>query len=173
MTDSSVHKHFFQDITKGQIGKRGPGCCCSSEMTGCACPGARCGRVPRHGEQQCYLVVSNSNLRGKEKNYKTGKIFFDYAFFLKPWARTEWQLHITRFILQAFIFFSSLSICMGWPVYLRCTFSMQQKAVVWWNGSQHGIYCLIPSQVNEISARLGKDFTVTPSKLVQFDPGMK
>ncbi|NXA13983.1 FREM1 protein, partial [Sapayoa aenigma] len=27
-------------------------------------------------------------------------------------------------------------------------------------------------KVNEISAMLGKDFTVTPSKLVQFDPGM-
>ncbi|NXC17073.1 FREM1 protein, partial [Corythaeola cristata] len=30
----------------------------------------------------------------------------------------------------------------------------------------------ITVQVNEISAMLGKDFTVTPSKLVQFDPGM-
>ncbi|KAK2531209.1 Frem1, partial [Columba guinea] len=30
----------------------------------------------------------------------------------------------------------------------------------------------IAVKVNEISATLGKDFTVTPSKLVQFDPGM-
>ncbi|XP_010193932.1 FRAS1-related extracellular matrix protein 1 isoform X2 [Colius striatus] len=30
----------------------------------------------------------------------------------------------------------------------------------------------IAVKVNEISAMLGKDFTVTPSKLVQFDPGM-
>ncbi|NXC10324.1 FREM1 protein, partial [Orthonyx spaldingii] len=30
----------------------------------------------------------------------------------------------------------------------------------------------ITMKVNEISARLGKDFTVTPSKLVQFDPGV-
>ncbi|NWT01424.1 FREM1 protein, partial [Mionectes macconnelli] len=30
----------------------------------------------------------------------------------------------------------------------------------------------ITVKVNEISATLGKDFTVTPSKLVQFDPGM-
>ncbi|NXE98922.1 FREM1 protein, partial [Menura novaehollandiae] len=30
----------------------------------------------------------------------------------------------------------------------------------------------INMKVNEISAMLGKDFTVTPSKLVQFDPGM-
>ncbi|XP_048147949.1 FRAS1-related extracellular matrix protein 1 isoform X3 [Corvus hawaiiensis] len=30
----------------------------------------------------------------------------------------------------------------------------------------------ITVKVNEISARLGKDFTVTPSKLVQFDPGV-
>lgn len=56
-------------------------------MTGCPCPGARCGRVPRHGEQQYYLVVSNSNLRGNEKNYKRGKIFFDYAFFFKAMSK--------------------------------------------------------------------------------------
>ncbi|KFW92503.1 FRAS1-related extracellular matrix protein 1, partial [Phalacrocorax carbo] len=30
----------------------------------------------------------------------------------------------------------------------------------------------ITVKVNEVSAMLGKDFTVTPSKLVQFDPGM-
>ncbi|NXW89537.1 FREM1 protein, partial [Alopecoenas beccarii] len=30
----------------------------------------------------------------------------------------------------------------------------------------------IAVKVNEVSAMLGKDFTVTPSKLVQFDPGM-
>ncbi|TRZ17332.1 hypothetical protein HGM15179_009781 [Zosterops borbonicus] len=30
----------------------------------------------------------------------------------------------------------------------------------------------ITMKVNEMSARLGKDFTVTPSKLVQFDPGV-
>nr|XP_010309802.1 PREDICTED: FRAS1-related extracellular matrix protein 1-like [Balearica regulorum gibbericeps] len=37
---------------------------------------------------------------------------------------------------------------------------------------QDAMMCLSGSQVNEISAMLGKDFTVTPSKLLQFDPGM-
>ncbi|OWK57131.1 FRAS1-related extracellular matrix protein 1 [Lonchura striata] len=35
-----------------------------------------------------------------------------------------------------------------------------------------GESAFITVKVNEISARLGKDFTVTPSKLVQFDPGV-
>ncbi|XP_037980896.1 FRAS1-related extracellular matrix protein 1 isoform X2 [Motacilla alba alba] len=35
-----------------------------------------------------------------------------------------------------------------------------------------GDSAFITVKVNEISARLGKDFTVTPSKLVQFDPGV-
>ncbi|RMC19340.1 hypothetical protein DUI87_03949 [Hirundo rustica rustica] len=35
-----------------------------------------------------------------------------------------------------------------------------------------GDSAFITVKVNEISARLGEDFTVTPSKLVQFDPGV-
>ncbi|XP_039585926.1 FRAS1-related extracellular matrix protein 1 [Passer montanus] len=35
-----------------------------------------------------------------------------------------------------------------------------------------GESAFITVKVNEMSARLGKDFTVTPSKLVQFDPGV-
>uniref|UniRef100_A0A8C3VCC3 FRAS1-related extracellular matrix protein 1 n=1 Tax=Catharus ustulatus TaxID=91951 RepID=A0A8C3VCC3_CATUS len=35
-----------------------------------------------------------------------------------------------------------------------------------------GESAFVTVKVNEISARLGKDFTVTPSKLVQFDPGV-
>ncbi|NXM95749.1 FREM1 protein, partial [Sylvia borin] len=35
-----------------------------------------------------------------------------------------------------------------------------------------GESAFIAVKVNEISAKLGKDFTVTPSKLVQFDPGV-
>lgn len=64
---------------------------------------------------------------------------------------------------------------MGWPVYFRCTkylpHVVECSGLVKW--VQRGIYCYLSSQVNEMSARLGKDFTVTPSKLVQFDPGIK
>ncbi|NWY42503.1 FREM1 protein, partial [Sylvia atricapilla] len=35
-----------------------------------------------------------------------------------------------------------------------------------------GESAFITVKVNEVSAKLGKDFTVTPSKLVQFDPGV-
>ena len=32
-------------------------------------------------------------------------------------------------------------------------------------------FFFFPLKVNQVSATLGKDFTMTPSKLVQFDPG--
>lgn len=32
-------------------------------------------------------------------------------------------------------------------------------------------WLFFPTKVNQVSAVVGKDFTVTPSKLLQFDPG--